>query len=523
MPLAPHHLASWLQAALGPRHGAARRRAAGCDDLIAWGQRYLPAHFARPPSTMHRELAAWLDRTHAERGTKLNVLAPRGAAKSTLATLAFPLRAAVEGREPYVWIVSDTRHQAAAHLENLKAELLENARLAADYPQAAGRGPVWRSGAVRLRNGVAIEAFGTGQRIRGRRRGAFRPTLIVCDDLENDGHALSAAARRRSREWFHAALLKAGTPQTNVVHLATALHHDALALRLARTPGWISCTYRAIVCWPQQMTLWHAWEALYTDLANPRYRQAARAFYEANRAAMDAGAAVLWPEVEDLYTLMTMRAEGGRRAFDREKQNEPLRPDECEWPEEYFSDALWFDDWPPVRLSVLALDPSKGSDSRRGDYSAFVLVGVDEEGLLYVEADLARRPVERIVEDAVELVRRFRPTAVGVEANQFQELLAGQLGTALRAAGLTDVEPWLLHNRQAKAVRIRRLGPLLAAGRLRFHAASPGTRLLVEQLRDFPLADHDDGPDALEMALRLAAELLTGQPEDGLGARLVGP
>jgi hypothetical protein len=29
----------------------------------------------------------------------------------------------------------------------------------------------------------------------------------------------------------------------------------------------------------------------------------------------------------------------------------------------------------------------------------------------------------------------------------------------------------------------------------------------VQQLRDFPNGDHDDGPDALEMARRLAIEL----------------
>jgi phage terminase large subunit-like protein len=35
---------------------------------------------------------------------------------------------------------------------------------------------------------------------------------------------------------------------------------------------------------------------------------------------------------------------------------------------------------------------------------------------------------------------------------------------------------------------------------------NPGGRLLVDQLMDFPNADHDDGPDALEMAIRLPME-----------------
>jgi hypothetical protein len=45
----------------------------------------------------------------------------------------------VEGWEPYIWIVSDTLRQAQTHLENLKAELTENRRLAGDYPFAVGR------------------------------------------------------------------------------------------------------------------------------------------------------------------------------------------------------------------------------------------------------------------------------------------------------------------------------------------------------------------------------------------------
>jgi hypothetical protein len=45
--------------------------------------------------------------------------------------------------------------------------------------------------------------------------------------------------------------------------------------------------------------------------------------------------------------------------------------------------------------------------------------------------------------------------------------------------------------------------------------------LLVDQLRDFPAGAHDDGPDALEMALRLANEVLYGRnASDGLGNRL---
>lgn len=64
-------------------------------------------------------------------------------------------------------------------------------------------------------------------------------------------------------------------------------------------------------------------------------------------------------------------------------------------------------------------------------------------------------------------------------------------------------------NTVSKIVRIRRLTTLLAQGAFRFKSNSRGAKRLVHQLRDFPNGDHDDGPDALEMALRLALGLLS--------------
>jgi predicted phage terminase large subunit-like protein len=491
-------------------------------DLLAWGRRYLPGHFSRAPNDMHRWLAEHLGTLHTRRGTKINLLGPRGSAKSTLGTLAYPLWAALEEWEPYIWIVSDTMHQARAHLENIKCELTDNLLLAHAYPEAAAAGPVWRNGTIVLRTGVTIEAYGTGQRIRGRRRRAHRPTLIVCDDLQNDGHMQSALQRDHSRNWFHGTLLKAGTVRTNVVNLATALHREALAMELAGNPGWISRTFQAIQTWPANMPLWQQWETLYTDLAHSDYQQAARQFYQEHRAEMDAGAVVLWPEEEDLYALMCMRAESGRTAFEREKQNVPLSAELCEWPESYFGDAIWFDQWPErAQVKTLALDPSKGSDARRSDYSAFVLLAVDPQGMFYVEADLGRRPTPEIVAQGVEHYRRFGPDGFAVEANQFQELLAADFEAEFRRQGMLSARPVAFDNRVNKQVRIRRLGPYLASRRMRFKNGSPGTRLLLEQLREFPAGDHDDGPDALEMAIRLAAQLWPRRPSsDGLGNRL---
>jgi predicted phage terminase large subunit-like protein len=174
-----------------------------------------------------------------------------------------------------------------------------------------------------------------------------------------------------------------------------------------------------------------------------------------------------------------------------------------------------------LQVKTVALDPSKGTDAKHGDYSAFVMLGLAEDGTFYVEANLARRPTPQIVTDGVALLNHFRPNAFGVEANQFQSLLAAEFRAEFHRQGFATAEVQPLDNHIAKAVRIRSLGPLLAARRFKFKTNSPGTKMLLDQLQEFPLSSHDDAPDALEMALRLAGDLCQPVYDDGLGNNLL--
>ena len=188
----------------------------------------------------------------------------------------------------------------------------------------------------------------------------------------------------------------------------------------------------------------------------------------------------------------------------------------AEFPAEYFGDHIWFGDWPAqLKLRVLSLDPSKGQSDKWGDYSAFVLLGLTEDGTMWVDADMDnQRPTPRIVSDGLHLFTTWKPAAFVIETNMFQELLGGELMAAGRAHTPPLVLPlWGICNTVKKDVRIRTLGPFLAQRRLRFKANSKGAQRLVQQLRSFPTGDHDDGPDALEMALRMLLELM-GQPQE---------
>ncbi len=129
--------------------------------------------------------------------------------------------------------------------------------------------------------------------------------------------------------------------------------------------------------------------------------------------------------------------------------------------------------------------------------------------MLYVEADLARRPTPQMVADGAEWFRRFRPDVFGVEANQFQDLLAGEFEAEFRRQGILAARPLPIENHAPKQVRIRRLGPYLRLAPAAVHApAVPARGSWSSSSASSRLADHDDGPDALEMAVRLAEEFV---------------
>ena len=106
--------------------------------------------------------------------------------------------------------------------------------------------------------------------------------------------------------------------------------------------------------------------------------------------------------------------------------------------------------------------------------------------MLYVEADLARRPTPAMVADGAEWFRRFRPDVFGVEANQFQDLLAGEFEAEFRRQGILAARPMPIENHTLEAGPHPPAGAVSLVARLRFKSNSPGTRLLVEQLQDVP-------------------------------------
>lgn len=483
------------------RKAQRRRIERAAVDLEYFGRTYFPHYIEAPSSALHKYIcsrypAMILRAVETGLGDKEASAAPRGNAKSTWTTLVLVLWVAAFKYRRFPLIVSETATQAEDFLSFIRAELETNERLAQDYPKLCGTGPVWRANTIVTRNGVKIKGAGAGQKLRGMRHGARRPDLVVCDDLENDEAVESPDQRKKLEKWFFKALMKIGQRDTVYIVIGTILHYDSLLAGLLKRPGWKGRKFKSVLKFSRS-PLWEAWEAIFTDISIGKEEAERRAdeFFEAGRDEMLEGTEVLWPEVEDYYYLMKMRISDGPAYFDSEKQNEPINPEDCLFQEEWFQ--FWEDDEVDLAGAPRAgvVDPSMGKKSKKNDPSA-ILAGRMKNNIIYVEvADIEKRHPDRIIADIITYHERDRFDKFGVESIAFQEFFKDTLENEAHRRGLTMNVVELRPNTD-KFLRIQTLQPWIKNGWIRFKRSQ---RTLLEQLRHYPMGDHDDGPDALEM------------------------
>lgn len=480
-----------------PKAAAARaKRALAPDGFRFFCETYFPHYLTAAPAVLHEFLFEALPALVADpRGRHLALAAPRGEAKSTLAALLFPLWCAIAGRKKYIVLIMDALDQALPALEALKAELDSNPRLAADFPAAVGEGRIWQQRVILTATNVKIEVFGSSKRMRGLRHGPHRPDLILLDDIENDENVRNPAQRDKLDGWLRKTVLPLGAADgsADVFAIGTVLHYDSVLSRLLKNPLWETHVFRALIRWPDRMDLWERWEeALRQD-----GEEAAERFYRGQQALMDAGAVVSWPAMRPLLALMTRRARDGHAAFDAELQNDPVNQADA-----WFGALRFWAEENPNWLFFGACDPSLGKAGAGRDPSAVLVGGYDRAtGVLdVVEARILRRLPDQIIEDIIDLQARYGCLAWAVEAVQFQEFFRAELIKRSAARGIpVPARPVL--PRADKRLRIESLQPHVANGLIRLH---PRQTVLLEQLRHYPSADHDDGPDALHMLWALA-------------------
>jgi len=494
------------------------------NNLYLFAVRYFPHYLSKPSSKLHRflynTLTRDINRAHKKKTLgplKLAIAAPRDSAKTTIVGCILPVWCVCYKKKHYIGIISSSSSTAEERLYDIKTELEHNEKLKRDFPEACGKGPIWRNNEIITRNNVKIGAYGTGSQIRGRKFGTHRFGLVVNDDIEEVEMIRSEALRQSIYKWFNQDLIHAGSDDCDYIMIGTILGREALLYKLIETdeyPDWHGIKFKALEKFPNNMELWDEWYKILTDRFNPNAKDDAWQFYQEHRAEMDEGAELLWPEGDPLYNLM-IEYYSRPTSFYHEKQNEALDPSQTL----VSMDNIHFENFstnPEIKKILKncvyygALDPSLGKKST-SDYSCIVTLARDiKSGYIYVvDIDMKRRSVDDQIYAILAHHEKYRYRAFAIETNAFQVVVADILRKKSRETGI------YVPVKEVKAVTDKRMRfesvvPFIYDGTIVFDKHKMNTKKMyneaVYQMIYFTGVgdEKDDFVDALGYAFQIA-------------------
>ncbi len=316
--------------------------------------------------------------------------------------------------------------------------------------------------------------------------------VIIADDLIKEfSEVVTEEARDRIWQRFHGEVLNRLEPGGKILVIMSRRHPDDLSGRLKAQNAQLA---------PDKQ--WHC----------------------ITFAALDDDNNALWPErypAEELLQIKRDHEVAGTSFvwYGLYQQDAAACSELTEWPAYYWKEPFYYTDKPdftPV-FKLMTLDPSLGKDKKPGDFQSLLYSEVDPEGTLWVDDPiLVRVPLTQVEDLSCAMLDAHTPDAFAIETNNFQELVAHNISVKRPTAPVWAYNQMRTEAKhcgagKGKEVDIRMLlTPILSRHDVRIRDTPQG-RILGQQLRDFPMAKYDDGPDSLALTIRLWNDLMLGR------------
>lgn len=471
----------------------------------------------------HVKLSKILDSvSNRNRTARIAWAASRGHAKSAYLSNAFPVHEIAFRKRKMLLIISETNAGSKKFIKWVANQLKYNAKLREDFGvilhEQKTRNEKDSEEAFLTTTGIKLEATSLGTQIRGFRNGAQRPDLIILDDLESRDSNNTPELRQKAKDWLNQDLMPAYDPtQTAVIFMGTLVHVDSLLnYVLKERRDFIVNEFPAILDFPKRMDMWAEFERIYKEyiptdeelsametadkeMLTPS-AQAAMRYYAENTFEMDEGSKVLWKSRFPLAQLFLEKVNYGSKAFNTEFMNNPLDEEsQIFHPDRFYTyeHGKTF----PHRDYYIAMGMDFAMGKQRGDFSALVTVAKHKatNKVYVVDAFIERLHPDKFLDAIVERVKRYQPDIIGAEAQMAQEFFVDKLKESLQYVGYpAHNRVKKIHQRQRKELRIEAMLPDIENGNIVF--CREHTELL-EQFERYGSKWHDDGPDALNMAI----------------------
>ncbi|KKN16785.1 hypothetical protein LCGC14_0972470 [marine sediment metagenome] len=441
-----------VKEALKTRRG---RKAYARRSLAHFTYIYLGHYIKYDTPDFHLEIYKDLGRTDID---FLELLAFRGSAKSTIASLALALWSAVTDRKNFIIILSDTFAQAKMHIQNIIYELENNELLIRDF------GPFklkeeWTSTNIILAVGVRILSRSRGQRIRGLRHKQYRPDLIVGDDLENNELVRTKEQRDKTSEWWNGEVIPAiDTDKGMVVLIGSLLHSDSLMAR-----------QKALILK----------EGIGVLKEYPIMREDGE---------------ILWHQRYTKEDIEKLRIRVGTRYFQREYLLK-LVPEDGQ----VIKKVHYYQKLPKIKAISIGVDLAI-SQKETADYTAINVIGKGEDNNFYNLRNIAGRwNFNTTLTKVNDTYKDYRGAHAGIPLYLGIEDVAYQHSAIEEYHRRFGIKPKAVKVSKDKRARLEAIEPYFVSEQVFFR--EEGDEDVVTEILNFGIEAHDDRMDAFEISL----------------------
>lgn len=230
--------------------------------IIRWALDMLPNYLTNDIPEFHFEiykaLLSLYDPQYRNKYDRLlELISWRGSAKSTIVNMIFPSYIIAHNgmtmilpngsrctiNEGLVCILSETSGSAEEFTVRIRDEFTINERLMYFYKfqimdaidALTGQ---WTRTSFKI-NGTFVIGLGAGQQIRGKVKGASRPTLLIGDDIYSENNTGTKERRQKIKRWWNSAVVNSIDDVRGKIALCgTIVHEDTILVELENNSMW---------------------------------------------------------------------------------------------------------------------------------------------------------------------------------------------------------------------------------------------------------------------------------------------
>ena len=454
------------------------------NNMILFGKVVVPNMFSSESPEFHYDMAKRLMDTSDK---QINIIAPRGHAKSSIVGGIFPLWHIMFDNGPkLVVLISRTQDHAVKLLGTIKDVL--------DYSQqfrqlfgywGMNSAKSWAKAEIELKDGTMIVCKGTGQQLRGIKHGNQRPTLIILDDPEDENNTKTSEAMESNLRWLLQSAIPSLDPERGrLAVIGTPIHQRCIVETLKDMAGWTNLLYKPNL--DTNTALWESWQSI------EKLKQKKKELESINRVSVfyrEYMCEVVGDE-DQLFKESYINYYEGKLYTD-EEGNSFLKLS--------YMDNENTEEDRPVNV-FMGVDPAS-STRQTADYSTIVAVAIDSEGNRFVLPYYRNRATPMaLAESIIERFKVYKPEKVRIESVGYQEMLREYVKVRCEEQGIFI--PGLEIKeipRNSKSMRLETMEPYFAQGKFYM---KKDMQELKDELLLYPRGKHDDLLDGLYYATK---------------------